>query len=322
FQRQAWLFALAHYQRLASEHDFGWRPCGLLQLAWNASEVERRRGLLEKEIYGDALLRAVDAAQAAALSGLPLRLGGLYLPRAAALGAAWLQEPGIELREGRAVAALRREGPLWVALDATGAELGRAETVVLAGALDLLELPFCAHYPLQAVRGQLSYFEAGLHSAALRCIVCTAGYVLPALRGRHVVGASFVPGSRDSALWERDHARNLALAASIDPGLGEDFRDQTMAGRASLRCVSPDHLPLVGPVEDRARTLEDYAFLRRNGRLRRGPPLACLPGLYINTGHGSHALSNAPLAAEYLASLIAGDLLPLAQEQLERLHPV
>jgi tRNA 5-methylaminomethyl-2-thiouridine biosynthesis bifunctional protein len=49
--------------------------------------------------------------------------------------------------------------------------------------------------------------------------------------------------------------------------------------------------------------------------------MPCHEGLYLNVGHGSHGLSNTPLAAEYLASLLSGEALPLQREMIECLHP-
>jgi len=39
-------------------------------------------------------------------------------------------------------------------------------------------------------------------------------------------------------------------------------------------------------------------------------------------GHGSHGLTTTPLAAEYLASLISEENLPLLQDQITAIHPL
>src|SRR5690606_30899710 len=92
-------------------------------------------------------------------------------------------------------------------------------------------------------------------------------------------------------------------------------------GRAALRCVARDHLPIVGPVEDVDAMLRLYGGLRQNARRRFSERAAPLPGLYINTAHASHGLTSTPLAAEYLASLVAGETPPLLREQAHALHP-
>ncbi|MCH7672724.1 MAG: hypothetical protein IIB72_11225, partial [Proteobacteria bacterium] len=45
-------------------------------------------------------------------------------------------------------------------------------------------------------------------------------------------------------------------------------------------------------------------------------------GLYINTAHASNGLATCPLSAEYLASLINGENLPISAAATEALNPV
>ena len=45
-------------------------------------------------------------------------------------------------------------------------------------------------------------------------------------------------------------------------------------------------------------------------------------GLYVLTGLGSRGIISAPLAAEYLASLINGEPLPIPRQVTDALNPV
>ncbi|MGX8849845.1 bifunctional tRNA (5-methylaminomethyl-2-thiouridine)(34)-methyltransferase MnmD/FAD-dependent 5-carboxymethylaminomethyl-2-thiouridine(34) oxidoreductase MnmC, partial [Pseudomonas aeruginosa] len=86
-------------------------------------------------------------------------------------------------------------------------------------------------------------------------------------------------------------------------------------------CTSPDYLPLVGPLAERAAFDEVYAVLARDAR--QVPERACpwLPGLYLNSGHGSRGLISAPLSGELLAAWICGEPLPLPRAVAEACHP-
>lgn len=328
FLLQAWLYARRHYPALQTESgvDLGWAECGLLQLARNAEEVALMRATAQEAGYAADVLRAVDAAEAAALAGLELSHPGLWLPGGAllspaALCEAYLRHEAIETQLCREALALERRGERW-ALHSTEGLLLEADAVVVAAAVDSLRLPPCAHYPLSPVRGQLSYFPASQRSNALRTILCTQGYVLPARGAQHCVGATFTPRSSDTAVHEEDHRFNLSLVEGISSMLHEAFAAHgPVGGRAALRCVSRDHLPLAGPVEDVDAMLALYGDLRRNARRRFEEHAAPLPGLFINTAHGSHGLTSTPLAAEYIASLIAGETPPLQREQVHALHP-
>jgi tRNA 5-methylaminomethyl-2-thiouridine biosynthesis bifunctional protein len=94
-----------------------------------------------------------------------------------------------------------------------------------------------------------------------------------------------------------------------------------LPAKVGLRCASPDYLPLVGPVPDRQAFLQDYAALRRNARQAIAQRGRFLPGLYLNTAHGSRGLTSTPLAAELLASMICGEAQPLSRELSRALAP-
>lgn len=87
-------------------------------------------------------------------------------------------------------------------------------------------------------------------------------------------------------------------------------------GRVALRCATPDYLPMAGPVLDSA------ALLANPPRHTADPAsLPWLPGLYVNTGHGSKGLINAPLCAEMLASALCGEPAPVDDKLLAALDP-
>ena len=79
---------------------------------------------------------------------------------------------------------------------------------------------------------------------------------------------------------------------------------------------------LAGPVEDTDACRTRFAGYLRNARRSILEQPAYLPGLYINIAHGSSGLTSTPLAAEYLASLIGGESLPLLCDDIQALHPL
>ena len=94
-----------------------------------------------------------------------------------------------------------------------------------------------------------------------------------------------------------------------------------MHGRAGLRCVTPDYLPLVGPAPRFGEFLEGLAPLRRDARTAL-PRSGCYwPGLYLHAGLGSRGLAYAPLCAALLADLIEGRPRPLARDLVRALSP-
>ncbi|HEK2283846.1 TPA: bifunctional tRNA (5-methylaminomethyl-2-thiouridine)(34)-methyltransferase MnmD/FAD-dependent 5-carboxymethylaminomethyl-2-thiouridine(34) oxidoreductase MnmC, partial [Pseudomonas aeruginosa] len=312
-------------ERLRRGHD--WDACGVLQLAFDAKEAQRQAQLAAA--FPADLLHGLDREQAERLAGVALPAGGLFYPEAGwvhppALCQALAATPGITLLSGRAV-RLRREGDDWCAY--AGDEcLARAPLAILATAADIRDFPPAAELPLKRIRGQVTRLPATPQSRALRTVVCAEGYVAPPRGDEHTLGASFDFKSEDLAPTLAEHQGNLELLREISPDLlqrlgADDLPLERLEGRAAFRCTSPDYLPLVGPLAERAAFDEAYAVLARDAR--QVPERACpwLPGLYLNSGHGSRGLISAPLSGELLAAWICGEPLPLPRAVAEACHP-
>ncbi|HIH6024803.1 TPA: FAD-dependent 5-carboxymethylaminomethyl-2-thiouridine(34) oxidoreductase MnmC, partial [Pseudomonas aeruginosa] len=257
-------------ERLRRGHD--WDACGVLQLAFDAKEAQRQAQLAAA--FPADLLHGLDREQAERLAGVALPAGGLFYPEAGwvhppALCQALAATPGITLLSGRAV-RLRREGDDWCAY--AGDEcLARAPLAILATAADIRDFPPAAELPLKRIRGQVTRLPATPQSRALRTVVCAEGYVAPPRGDEHTLGASFDFKSEDLAPTLAEHQGNLELLREISPDLlqrlgADDLPLERLEGRAAFRCTSPDYLPLVGPLAERAAFDEAYAVLARDAR--------------------------------------------------------
>ena len=112
----------------------------------------------------------------------------------------------------------------------------------------------------------------------------------------------------------------FALLAERDEWLNRQAM-QALGGRAAFRCTTPDYLPLVGPVADAAAFNRVYAPLARDATEHLTTPAPWVPGLYVNTGHGSRGLITAPLSGEVIAACVEGEPAPLPRSLLNGLHP-
>lgn len=195
-------------------------------------------------------------------------------------------------------------------------------TVVLANAADIVEFDITRHLPLNTIRGQISVCPATAESQKLRTVICGKGYLAPADGEVHTLGASYDLVEKDTQVTETEHLGNLDKIRNTDPALAEALgQPKTFSGRASLRCVTPDYLPLVGPAPIYDDFLNDFALLRENARAHIPVSGSYWPNLYINCGHGSRGLSYAPLSAQIIADFI--DNAPPAVERtlLNALNP-
>ncbi|MFJ2488627.1 bifunctional tRNA (5-methylaminomethyl-2-thiouridine)(34)-methyltransferase MnmD/FAD-dependent 5-carboxymethylaminomethyl-2-thiouridine(34) oxidoreductase MnmC [Pseudomonas sp. NPDC087639] len=305
-----------------------WDDCGVLQLAFNAKEAERHAQLAEA--FPTDLLQWLDQPQAQARAGVGLEHGGLYYPEGGwvhppALCQAQAMQPNIELLSHREVLELRKVDDQWQAFDGDRL-LASAPVVVLAGAAEIKRFAQSAELPLKRIRGQITRLAQTEQSQALATVVCAEGYVAPARLGEHTLGASFDFNSDDLTPTTAEHLGNLAMLEEISSDLVSRLiiseQDvENLLGRAAFRCTSPDYLPIVGPLADRAAFTHAYAALSKDAR--QVPDIACpwLDGLYVNSGHGSRGLITAPLSGELLAAWLNDEPLPLPRSVAEACHP-
>lgn len=328
FTRHALCHALNLYPPYWASGGDG-QQCGVLAVPEAPGDGEKFARLGERFRDADNLVQAVTGATIRALAGVELAAeSGLFFPR---LG--WVSPPAVcrwlvadTPLLAAEIAALHREGDQWLLIDGNGQLVIRAPTVVIAASHGAANFPQTNTLPLRQIRGQITAVPATSASAALRTVICGAGYLAPSCGGLHTLGASYGVDDSDTGLREADHLSNLATLGATDASLPElvasaGLKPGALAGRAAVRCTTPDYLPLVGPVADQEAMAARFADLTRNARA--DIPLAgsYVPGMWLNCGLGSRGLTYGPMAAELLASQLCGDFPPLPRPLVLALHP-
>lgn len=330
FGLHALCYALPLYQAYWRAGGGG-NPCGVLVLPQSPAEATRFDAIAQRFCDTPELLVRVEGEDIQNLSGVELPQDrGLFFP---ALGwikpremCQWLTA-GISLLKGE-VATLERNPTqdLWQALDSNGKCLSSASVAVLCTSFYTKDFSHCQHLPLRTIRGQITAVPATAVSQELRTVLCGDGYLSPAVEGLHTLGATFDNDDLDCQLRPGDHLRNLQSLANTASTLTEllavDSLDiDTLGGRADVRCATPDYLPIAGPAPHLPLFIERFADLRRNAKVDIPLPGCYHRGLWLNCGHGSRGFTQAPLAAELIASQINGDSLPLPRELVRALSP-
>lgn len=288
----------------------------------------------EMAVLGERLARlpelaaVLSPAQARDHIGVQPARAGYWFPRSGwlnppAVCRAMSAHPGITLREGCGPLSLQPAGSGWAALAGTE-PVAAADVAIICTGGDTTAFDGLDWLPVQAIRGQTSHIPATAETASLRAALCHEGYIAPARESQHCIGATFNLRDDDVSLRAADHRHNLdALAAAVPDwapwlaGLDSDG----LPGRVGYRCASPDYLPLAGPVPDRDAFLQTFAALRQNARQTIPSRGNYVPGLYVNTAHGSRGLSSTPLVGELLASMICNEPLPVDRELQRALAP-
>jgi len=232
-------------------------------------------------------------------------------------------------RLARTVVTLEPAADLWRITDDHG-EIHEADAVVLACGMETTALSGFADLGLVPNRGQISFVAPNDSTQALRAAIMFGGYLTPPINGpggapAHVLGATFErrtdwPGQAWQIMRDDDHRRNLAVLADRLPELAENLGSIT-GGWTGLRATTPDRMPVIGPVPDRASYLRDYRLFHHWRAPTEGPAPTYRNGLYVLSGLGSRGFLTAPLAAEILASVIFGTPLPVPWPVWPLLHP-
>jgi len=303
------LRALARWQGLPA----GAAPlvCGTVQLERDEGRSAALAGTLETLAFPADWVRQVSRDEASALAGLPLARGGVYfgqgmLLRPDLLIEALLTTEGVTLLPGKA-ARVERAGAGWSVRDAAGAELARADTVVLANAFGaravladsgLLD-PLPRVGQMHALAGEVTLVPAQALRGGPRCIVGGEGYLLPDVGSGCVAGSTYVHGAVEARIGAEGQRVTLDKAAGLLGGGFPEFgalEPGSLPGWAGWRAVLPGRLPAVGEL-----------------------PQA--PGLWLAIGYASRGLSWSALMGDLIAARLAGEPSPLETDLAQLILP-
>jgi len=307
--RHGFLYALATWKRLSDGHPLSSACDGMAHVAQDLlSEAGMASTAARLGLPGE-YAQFMDRNALSAACGLSLSAGGYWYPQAgwmtpATLIEAQLRQSGAQRLFNRRVDRLERHTGQWQAIDANGAVIAQASVAILANSHDAARLSPYA-YPLQRVRGQLSYLP-GSTLPGLQHAVTGPGYAVKTADNTLVIGSTYSEEDESTQLSAADHAANLAMMGELFPD-HQNTGTEPLSGFAGFRAATADHLPLIG-------ALPDLNAMRTAGLELAGQPVDKMPrrpGLYGALGYGSRGLVWAAMGGELLASLIHGEPLPV-----------
>ena len=270
----------------------GYERTGALHVALDrdeAAELRRVHDLqrslgLEAEWLSPRRCRELEPGLTPSFNGGVLAAGEAAIdPRAltAALLAA-LKVEGVELRtEVEVEAALIDDERVTGVRTADGEELAAGSVLLATGALAGESwLPEPARPPVRPVKGQILELgpPAGQPPPSERILASERVYLVPRPDGRLIVGATVEEQGFDTAVTAGGVHELLREAYRLLPDVAEMELIEATAG---LRPGTPDNLPRIGP--------------------------SPVEGLLWATGHFRNGILMAPLAAETIAGVLAGE---------------
>ena len=249
---------------------------GVLQLPGGRNTTPRLELLAAQHRDMGPWIRSVDAATAASVSGVPMRVGGLLLPGACTVDIARLipelcDHPRINIRAPEST------------------ELDPGQPRILCAGTGTPAFEETRYLELLPVWGELEQVQI---TGGPRLPLVGAGFITP-WGGGYGVGSSY-----EQSPWAPRRARAFNLdrleswwASTIDAPL----RYEVVGRVRGCRAVTSDRAPVIGP-------LHDASGIPRKNR-------------FISTGHGSHGTISAPFAADCLAAVLNGEFSVLDAEE-------
>lgn len=318
--RSALMLAVQRWAQLhAQQADCGWMACGVAHPATSSSEEAAMRELSQRLNLPTHVVAFLPQSELSAKAGASLPFGGYWHAEAGVVEArrlieALLAQEGVDWRAGAEVDRISRVNGQWQALGSQGEVLAQAPVMVIANAGEAKQL-VGELQTLHPVRGQMTGVNASLLDAPVAAVV-GHGYVLPALRGRVSLGASYDPGSRSLEVLESDHRLNLESLRTLLPDSRPLPADAALEAFVGVRYATRDHLPLIGAVPD----LADRQWLSKAAG-KRLTELPRQPGLFCAVGYGSRGLTWSVLAGEIIAALIQAEPAPVEAALMDAVDP-
>ena len=323
FFSAAFTFAKRFYRTLPFDFEHQW--CGVLQLGWDEKSRKKIDQLVSLSLP-PSLAKWVSAEEASHLAGLPLEHTGIFYPEGGWLSPAeltakifdWLSSQGVVCHWERGVENLQRQVNGDWQLDFVQGGRAQHRQVVLANGHQISRFGQTEALPVYPVAGQVSHVDKQQPLSQLATVLCYEGYLTPlsATHQSHCIGASYRRGETDCHYSPEEQQFNKQRLTQCLPDSGwASSLIMSEQARVAVRCATRDHLPMVG-------VLSDYQqFLAEPAKSKEEMAKSYHPGIYLLGGFGSRGLCSAPLAAEILASQLAGEALPLDQPTLNALHP-
>jgi tRNA 5-methylaminomethyl-2-thiouridine biosynthesis bifunctional protein len=314
-----------HLKQMAP--DLAWEQCGAVQIPRDEKQCQRMKQLLDQQDIPDDLLHPVTNNQINALSGCSPANDGWYIPLAG-----WtvpeeicdtllnLYKDNIQFIADTEISSIHEAGDFWTVLDHHKKEISRSNRLVIANANcadQFNQTQWCKTF---AKRGQVTYLPKTSSNIHPQKIICADAYITPEIDSHYVLGASFITADTSKEIRQSEHLENLARIRHMIPDF-EFASPDDIDGRAAIRAVSPDRLPIVGPVARADKFYSQYTEAALGATHIKYHNPDYYNGLYLATGFGSRGLAWIPLCAEVIACMIDSEPMPLAKSLINSLHP-
>ena len=326
-----------HYlnQFLCSRPEVHHQRTGIFFIADNQSRKEYLSNAYKILAEFDDEFKWLDADQSKLYTGISVDYPGLFSKHGGWVNGESLCEnlsadTLIQSRTNTTVDSINLENNVWTIQ--TNTESITSDHVILCmGWRDDL-LKFFGLCRLDSIKGQTTSISNFSNTESIKTILNNGHYLIPAEDNSNalIFGASY----------ERINVVNFEPNINADienlvafKHLNGDFSESIQANVTSMknqklstsdtgiRLTTRDHLPLIGPVPDMDFYQNNYPDILKTGRLKGCPQANYIPGLYVNTAHGSRGVTASILSGKLISAMMTGEFRPLPSSLFKSIHP-
>jgi tRNA 5-methylaminomethyl-2-thiouridine biosynthesis bifunctional protein len=340
YQQAFWRAKEVYNEVIEQGFTFPHSWCGLLEVAYKDALLQRQQKFSDLAPWSKDLIHSIDARNASDVANINLSHGGLFMPNAG-----WLSpQDAVKqiINAAKATGRLRVENNTLVSkikkkktallndshqknwqLITNKGEFD-ASVVVFCGGAEIIDFDWVKQLPFSSVQGQVTSMKTNDNISKLSTVICHKGYLTPSHKKVHCIGATFNKNSTRTTPKAEEDQFNIDMLSSCLPELTANINwtaaDIAMS-KSRLRCMTPDHMPMVGPMPDIQKHAQMYPHLAKDKNWKYKQSAPVIDNLYIMMGFGARGLCSAPLAADILTADLCGTPYPVDNDMLFNLSP-
>ncbi|MCF6768290.1 bifunctional tRNA (5-methylaminomethyl-2-thiouridine)(34)-methyltransferase MnmD/FAD-dependent 5-carboxymethylaminomethyl-2-thiouridine(34) oxidoreductase MnmC [Thiotrichales bacterium 19S11-10] len=279
---------------------------GLLELI-NNDEIDWYNQLQARRVVNSEIIQLLNNTDTARLADINLNSSSCYYPKSCAVNPKSLCELWVKLagdltkiKTSNEVTEIQKNSRCWQIQ--TKKKTSEYDAVVITGGYHAIKhFAQTKDIPVFASVGQITMIESELN---IKTMISKEGYLLKNFdKNTYIVGATYRENS-DLSLDARneDQIDNLKILEKL--GI-KNSQYRILGSRASMRCVTSDHLPLIGQVPSYNEYKDLYGHHLAKGtawwKLKQPEENQ---RLYIASGFGSKGLAASLLSAKLIKSIV------------------
>ncbi|AJC49018.1 FAD-dependent 5-carboxymethylaminomethyl-2-thiouridine(34) oxidoreductase MnmC [Allofrancisella guangzhouensis] len=298
---------------------------GVLQILSNEKEQKRYEKIFNKRNISYNLAKILSAKQLSEFININTSNQAVYYPNALSLVPKsicqlWLKLSSAKLILDTELVDIKKlDSNSWL-LEFDGFN-ERFDIVIFAGGYELFKkISYLQKIPVYPSQGQLTVINTAFD---IKNTIKDKVYIIPNYKNNlQVIGATFRENNDITGeVRDSDNEYNLFQIKHMLPDLSK-VDINIVDSRVATRCVTSDHLPLVGKLVNYDKFEQDfYKPLSKGYPKSKMPQVEYESGLYLSSGFGSKGLCSSLVAAKIITAQITNQTNIVTNKLLEALSP-